>query len=267
MYFDVESFHLLRKHVLDVVGPSPTRETRFVVIDDSAGSDEAINELDRYDDVQVIGPPYSLGHQRALVLGTADHRRRGARHRRRGHARRGRRRPARGHPAPARAARNPPRQRPGDRDRPAHIAPRVDQLPCLLRVLPRRLPPPRRLGDRQRQLRRVPGLGGAPGRLPPELRPVLLVEPGQPRAARHEGALRARRALRRALPDDVHAPRHPRAADAHAVPRPHRPPGARPLRHRAHAVRARAARPRRRGRRGRRRSASRCASRSAPSRS
>ncbi len=69
VYFDVESFHLLRKHVLDVVGPSPTREIRFVVIDDSAGSDEAINELDRYDDVQVIGPPYSLGHQRALVLG------------------------------------------------------------------------------------------------------------------------------------------------------------------------------------------------------
>jgi hypothetical protein len=69
VYFDVESFHLLREHVLDAIGSAePTRATTFVVIDDSAGSDEAIGELAHYDDVRVIGPPYSLGHQRALVL-------------------------------------------------------------------------------------------------------------------------------------------------------------------------------------------------------
>lgn len=42
---------------------------RFVVIDDSAGSDREVDQLRELDDVEVLTPPFNLGHQRAIVFG------------------------------------------------------------------------------------------------------------------------------------------------------------------------------------------------------
>lgn len=42
---------------------------RFVVVDDSAGSDREVDELRTLPDVAVLTPPFNLGHQRAIVYG------------------------------------------------------------------------------------------------------------------------------------------------------------------------------------------------------
>lgn len=44
-------------------------QVRFVVIDDSAGSDREVDQLRGLDDVEVLTPPFNLGHQRAIVFG------------------------------------------------------------------------------------------------------------------------------------------------------------------------------------------------------
>jgi polyisoprenyl-phosphate glycosyltransferase len=44
-------------------------ELRFVVVDDSAGSDREVDQLRDLDDVAVLTPPFNLGHQRAIVFG------------------------------------------------------------------------------------------------------------------------------------------------------------------------------------------------------
>jgi hypothetical protein len=71
-YFDVTSFTILRKRVLEVVEASPAlREhpVRFVLVDDTAGNDLEVDTLKGMTDVSVITPPFNLGHQRALVYG------------------------------------------------------------------------------------------------------------------------------------------------------------------------------------------------------
>ena len=71
-YFDVTSFTILRKRVLEVVKESPALEelpVRFVLVDDTAGNDIEIDTLNTVADVSVITPPFNLGHQRALVYG------------------------------------------------------------------------------------------------------------------------------------------------------------------------------------------------------
>ena len=45
------------------------RPIRFVVVDDSAGSDREVDQLRDLDDVEVLTPPFNLGHQRAIVFG------------------------------------------------------------------------------------------------------------------------------------------------------------------------------------------------------
>ena len=45
------------------------RPIRFVVVDDSAGSDREVDQLRELDDVGVLTPPFNLGHQRAIVFG------------------------------------------------------------------------------------------------------------------------------------------------------------------------------------------------------
>lgn len=45
------------------------RPVRFVVVDDSAGSDGDVDRLRGLDDVEVLTPPFNLGHQRAIVFG------------------------------------------------------------------------------------------------------------------------------------------------------------------------------------------------------
>lgn len=60
VYFDVPSFLILRERLAPC-------GARIVVADDSAGRDPAIAALRELDDVEVITPPFNLGHQRALV--------------------------------------------------------------------------------------------------------------------------------------------------------------------------------------------------------
>lgn len=42
---------------------------RHLVIDDSAGTDTDVARLHAFDDVEVLTPPFNLGHQRAIVFG------------------------------------------------------------------------------------------------------------------------------------------------------------------------------------------------------
>jgi hypothetical protein len=69
VFLDVESFLLLRKRLLEVVGDHDElrMDVRFVVLDDTAGDDPDIDTLDLLGDVRVIGAPFNLGHQRAIV--------------------------------------------------------------------------------------------------------------------------------------------------------------------------------------------------------
>ena len=63
-YTDVDSFLELRRRAVKTdLGP----ELRFVVIDDSAGTDPRVQDIQSLPDVCVLTPPFNLGHQRALV--------------------------------------------------------------------------------------------------------------------------------------------------------------------------------------------------------
>ena len=66
VYRDVSSFEILRERLLEVLG-AEAGETRFVVIDDTAGQDRQIDRLHALADVTVLRPPFNLGHQRAIV--------------------------------------------------------------------------------------------------------------------------------------------------------------------------------------------------------
>jgi glycosyltransferase involved in cell wall biosynthesis len=63
---------MLRTRIFDVLAsdaaPSPS-EIQFVVVDDTAGYDNDVDQLKAFSDVRVITPPFNLGHQRALVFG------------------------------------------------------------------------------------------------------------------------------------------------------------------------------------------------------
>lgn len=69
VFLDVESFLLLRKRLLEVVEDHDElrMDVRFVVLDDTAGDDPDIDTLHPLGDVRVIGAPFNLGHQRAIV--------------------------------------------------------------------------------------------------------------------------------------------------------------------------------------------------------
>ncbi len=73
VYFDVESFSILRGRLLDETkvagGDTVDLEARFVVVDDTAGRDADLEQLAAFADTRVLVPPYNLGHQRALVFG------------------------------------------------------------------------------------------------------------------------------------------------------------------------------------------------------
>jgi polyisoprenyl-phosphate glycosyltransferase len=71
VYLDVPSYLILRERVREIVAAHPSlakAETRFVVIDDTAGRDAEIERLRDLGDVDVVVPPFNLGHQRALVF-------------------------------------------------------------------------------------------------------------------------------------------------------------------------------------------------------
>ncbi len=70
VYRDVQAFLKLREVVKQhVAGRLPVARTQLVVVDDSAGLDRDSPQLTALEDVQVITPPFNLGHQRALVFG------------------------------------------------------------------------------------------------------------------------------------------------------------------------------------------------------
>jgi hypothetical protein len=71
VYRDTGSFMQLRERLLEVLAADPAAAgrgpVRFVVIDDTAGQDPLIPEVQALDDVTVLQPPFNLGHQRGLV--------------------------------------------------------------------------------------------------------------------------------------------------------------------------------------------------------
>lgn len=68
VYFDVASFRILKQRVVDVVAEvAPDDELRFVVADDSAGTDPAIDDLRDDQNIRIVTPPFNLGHQRCIV--------------------------------------------------------------------------------------------------------------------------------------------------------------------------------------------------------
>jgi len=70
MLYDTESYTRLRAEVrVALDGAGEQREVRFLVVDDSAGTDADVAGLRAFDDVDVLTPPFNLGHQRAIVYG------------------------------------------------------------------------------------------------------------------------------------------------------------------------------------------------------
>ena len=70
MLNDTESFVQLRAETTEACrSDGLDLDLRYVVIDDSAGTDPDIHALDGFDDVEVLRPPFNLGHQRAIVYG------------------------------------------------------------------------------------------------------------------------------------------------------------------------------------------------------
>lgn len=70
MLYDTESYTRLRAEVRSAVGATDgDRNLRFLVVDDSAGTDADVATLQQFDDVEVLTPPFNLGHQRAIVYG------------------------------------------------------------------------------------------------------------------------------------------------------------------------------------------------------
>lgn len=69
VYFDVDSYAVLRERVKEALEERPGLAVRFVALDDSARADPQFARLESLPDQTVIAPPFSLGHQRALVFG------------------------------------------------------------------------------------------------------------------------------------------------------------------------------------------------------
>jgi hypothetical protein len=70
VYRDTRSFLILRERLLEVLAAepgAPRGPLRFVVIDDTAGQDPAVADIEGLADVTVLRPPFNLGHQRGLV--------------------------------------------------------------------------------------------------------------------------------------------------------------------------------------------------------
>ncbi len=67
-FFDTASFRRVREEALVALrSAAPNAEVTFVLVDDTAGQDHAVPDVAALPDVQVIAPPYNLGHQGALV--------------------------------------------------------------------------------------------------------------------------------------------------------------------------------------------------------
>ena len=70
MLHDTESFVRLRTETASACrGAGFAESIRYLVVDDSAGTDSEVAELADLADVEVLTPPFNLGHQRAIVFG------------------------------------------------------------------------------------------------------------------------------------------------------------------------------------------------------
>jgi len=70
MLHDTESMLRLRTETAAACRAAGiAREIRHLVIDDSAGTDREADQLRALPDVEVLVPPFNLGHQRAIVFG------------------------------------------------------------------------------------------------------------------------------------------------------------------------------------------------------
>ncbi len=68
MLHDVESYLHVRARTIEACAGRDV-DLRFVVVDDSAGTDPDIARLTGFGDVEVVVAPFNLGHQRAIVHG------------------------------------------------------------------------------------------------------------------------------------------------------------------------------------------------------
>lgn len=68
MLHDTESYLRVRSETIGACAGRGDR-LRFVVVDDSAGTDPELCHLRELDDVDVVVAPFNLGHQRAIVHG------------------------------------------------------------------------------------------------------------------------------------------------------------------------------------------------------
>lgn len=68
MLHDTESYLRVREETI-VACSGRSELLRFVVVDDSAGTDPELARLHDLDDLEVVTAPFNLGHQRAIVHG------------------------------------------------------------------------------------------------------------------------------------------------------------------------------------------------------
>lgn len=71
-YCDVPAFAILRSRLLEVASADAVLaeySIRFLLVDDSAGSDGEIEDARAMHDVRVVTLPFNVGHQRAIVYG------------------------------------------------------------------------------------------------------------------------------------------------------------------------------------------------------
>jgi glycosyltransferase involved in cell wall biosynthesis len=69
VHWDTDAFLILHDRVIETLGTPWEGRLNFVVVDDSAGTDLSIARLESLPDVEVITPPFNLGHQRAIIFG------------------------------------------------------------------------------------------------------------------------------------------------------------------------------------------------------
>lgn len=68
MLHDTESYLRVRSETIAACA-GRADDLRFLVVDDSAGTDPELSRLRELDDVEVVVAPFNLGHQRAIVYG------------------------------------------------------------------------------------------------------------------------------------------------------------------------------------------------------
>lgn len=69
VYCDVPAFTTLAERVrAELAGDERIGGLRFIVMDDTAGGDPEVIQLENEGDVEVLTPPFNLGHQRGLVF-------------------------------------------------------------------------------------------------------------------------------------------------------------------------------------------------------